>query len=344
MKSTISFHLPEQLNAIMPPERRGVRRDRVKMLVLDRQGGQVEHTIFYNLEAYLKAGDVLILNNSRTIPAQLMGTYLEGEKKQEVTVRLAHRLSEDVWQALVLGKTDWNRGDQITFSPQLSAKVEEYHPEKPLVTIKFSVCCNALFNQFYTIGQPIRYEYIETPWDLDYYQTVFASVPGSVEMPSAGRAFSWEMILALKKQGVQIGFLQLHTGLSYFEDDKWSHHPEDNIEEFVIPSETATIIKNAKEQGGKVIAVGTTVVRALEAMYLLHKKIEGMHHWTNLYIDSSYPLNIVDGLITGMHEPEASHLDMLSAFISPDLLGKAYENAIAEHYLWHEFGDMNLIL
>lgn len=344
MKAPISFYLPNQLNASMPPERRGVRRDRVKMLVLDRQSGRAEHTIFYNLEQYLKAGDVLILNNSRTIPAQLTGTYLEGEKEQEVTVRLAHRLSEDIWQALLLGKTEWRKGDQITFTPHLSAIVEEYRTDKPLVTIKFSICCKALFDQVYSIGQPIRYEYIETPWDLDYYQTVFASVPGSVEMPSAGRAFSWEMILDLKKKGIQIGFLQLHTGLSYYEDDKWPRHPEENKEEFVIPTETAALIKNAKEQGGRVIAVGTTVVRALEAMYLVHRNIEGLHHWTNLYIDPSYSLNIVDGLITGMHEPEASHLDMLSAFISPDLLNKAYENAIEEHYLWHEFGDMNLIL
>lgn len=342
MKAAISFQLPDQLNASIPPERRGVRRDRVKMLVLDRQNGHVEHT--NNLEDYLKAGDVLILNNSRTIPAQLSGTYLEGDNEKEVIVRLAHRLSEDKWQALLIGRPKWNKGDKITFTPHLSAVVEESYSEKPLVTIKFSICCNALFDQFYSIGQPIRYEYIETPWDLDYYQTVFASVPGSVEMPSAGRAFSWEMILKLKKLGIQIGFIQLHTGLSYFESDKWSHHPEENTEEFIIPKETAKLIEKAKENGGKVIAVGTTVVRALEAMYLLNNKIEGLHQWTNLYIDSSYPLKVVDGLITGMHEPEASHLDMLSAFIEPDMLNKAYENAIAKHYLWHEFGDMNLII
>lgn len=198
--------------------------------------------------------------------------------------------------------------------------------------------------QIYEFGEPIRYEYITHPWELDYYQTVYASMPGSVEMPSAGRAFSWELLFKLQRHGIRIAYVQLHTGLSYLPELFGHPSPTDNYEQFDVPDETAEAVKQAKEAGGRIVAVGTTVVRALESAALANGKLGALSGWTNLMIDSSVPLRVVDGLITGFHEPEASHLDLLSAFIDPALLHSAYQEAIGQGYLWHEFGDMNLII
>ena len=209
-----------------------------------------------------------------------------------------------------------------------------------LKLIHFSKKGTDLFNIIYALGEPVRYEYIEQPWELDYYQTVFASHPGSVEMPSAGRAFSWELLFELKRKDIQVDFIQLHTGLSYLLDDNLVQTPEDNDEEYHISERTMERIIEAKASGKRVIAVGTTVVRALETA-AMNGVLSGM---TNLYINQQFPLKIADGIITGFHEPKASHLDMLSAFVSEQHLLKAYDEAIEAGYLWHEFGDMNLII
>lgn len=341
MGTPFSFQLPSALNAWAPPERRGIRRDKVKLLHLNRKTGQTEHTVFYELGRFLKPGDTLILNNSRTIPAQLTG---RDQQQKEVIIRLAQRLTEDKWKVLLINNKTVKAGDIFTFGDHLEAVISSIEDNDPLITLKFSICCQALWDEVYRLGQPIRYEYIQVPWELDYYQTVFASVPGSVEMPSAGRAFSWEMIQRLRAQGVQIGFIQLHTGLSYYEDDRWLSIPSEHIEEYSIPAQTAKLITEAKVNGGRIIAVGTTVVRALESVYKKYGVVKAIHDLTNLYINREFELQVVDGLITGMHEPEASHLDLLSAFIEPEYLKNGYQEALQAGYLWHEFGDMNLII
>jgi S-adenosylmethionine:tRNA ribosyltransferase-isomerase len=210
----------------------------------------------------------------------------------------------------------------------------------PLKTILFSKKGTDLFNSIYAIGEPVRYEYIHNKWGLDYYQTVFASHPGSVEMPSAGRAFSWELLFALQRKGIELDFIQLHTGLSYMLDDELETSPADNYEEYHLSEKTIEKIRKTKASGGRVIAVGTTVVRALESAGITG----ALNGITNLYINQNFELKMVDGIITGLHEPKASHLDMLTAFVPHNLLWNAYQEAIGERYLWHEFGDMNLIL
>jgi S-adenosylmethionine:tRNA ribosyltransferase-isomerase len=201
-----------------------------------------------------------------------------------------------------------------------------------------------LYEQIYQLGEPVRYEYIRQPWSLDYYQTVYATVPGSVEMPSAGRAFSWELLLKLQNSGVQIVYVQLHTGLSYLLKDECQQSPEQNFEEYLVPADTVRAIHDAKARGNKIIAVGTTVVRALETSVNELGELSPGTGWTNLHIHANYPLRVVDALLTGFHEPEASHLDLLSAFIDRHLLSNAYKQAVDHRYLWHEFGDMNLII
>jgi len=336
--NTQTFILPQELHAAVPPERRGIRRDHVRMMAIDRITGKTVHDSFNHLADYLKPGDMIVLNNSRTIPAALRATISGEPSCREIEVRLARCLSETSWEALVIS-TEVKVGDCLLFSDELTAVVTERKLDSPLVVLCFSVSGAALFQHFYSVGEPIRYEYIEKPWDLHYYQNVYGNVPGSVEMVSAGRAFSWEMLFDLQKRGIQLSYLQLHTGLSYLDDN---HHfiPEDNPERYDISKETFASIIEAKTSGGRVLAVGTTVVRALESAVAT-----GIHSgWTSLYIDSSFPLKIVDGIITGFHETEASHLDMLTAFISPEKLFQAYGEAVREKYLWHEFGDINLLL
>jgi S-adenosylmethionine:tRNA ribosyltransferase-isomerase len=340
--SEVKFELPQSLNATIPPERRGIRRDHVRLMVLNRLNGETEHTQFYKLEKYLHKGDLLVLNCSRTLPAVLTADWHRNGQllKTDVEIRLARRLNDSVWESLVVAD-EIVTGDHFNFSKQLQATVLETD-HKPFVSLRFSLSGPLLYDQIYALGEPVRYEYIEHPWGLDYYQTVFATAPGSVEMPSAGRAFSWELIFKLQRKGIGIAFVQLHTGLSYLLDD-WQHDPSLHYEEYHIPGETIEAIKRTKESGGRVIAVGTTVVRSLETAYRSTDAIFASG-WTNLKITHGYPLRIVDGLITGFHEPEASHLELLSAFIEPQLLHQAYLEAIERQYLWHEFGDMNLIL
>ncbi|WP_010285134.1 S-adenosylmethionine:tRNA ribosyltransferase-isomerase [Bacillus timonensis] len=337
----LDFYLPNELNASLPPEKRGIRRDHVRMMVLDRSNGKPEHDLFFHLPHYLQPGDLVILNNSRTIPAVLQAKYFSNAVQiaANVEVRLARRLTEDTWEALVV-QPHVKIGGTLIFSPELSAVVTSVKENSPLLILKFTKKGTDLLNIIYTLGEPIRYEYIHHPWELEYYQTVFASHPGSVEMPSAGRAFSWELLFTLMQKRVQIDFIQLHTGLSYLLDDRWHQTPEENEEEYHIPLQTMQKIHETKAAGKRVIAVGTTVVRALETA-ATSGILSGV---TNLYINHHFPLKVADGIITGFHEPKASHLDMLSAFISEQHLLHAYTQAIDAGYLWHEFGDMNLII
>ncbi|MDG4658433.1 S-adenosylmethionine:tRNA ribosyltransferase-isomerase [Ectobacillus antri] len=327
------FHIPSYLNASIPAEYRGMKRDEVRMMSLDTKG-RISHLRFHHLVDCLRPGDLLVLNNSRTIPAVLYGK----KGKQTVEIRLSQRLSAQEWEAVVIGMVAV--GDQIMLPGDVQATIVAGGSEKPLVILRFS---ESSLEFIYKYGRPIRYEYIDTPWPLDAYQTVYASVPGSVEMPSAGRAFTWGLLNQLQDKGIGIAFLQLHTGLGYYGNDQWAN-PKFHHEAYAIPQKTATLINETQKRGGRIIAVGTTVVRALETAANDNGEVTAKAGTTNLYIRKDYKLRVADGLITGFHEPEASHLDLLTAFIQEDVLLKAYQEALQQGYLWHEFGDMNLIL
>ncbi|WP_257391838.1 S-adenosylmethionine:tRNA ribosyltransferase-isomerase [Mesobacillus jeotgali] len=331
------FFLPNNLNASHPPERRGLRRDQVKMMVLHKETGKVSHDRFFNLENYITRGDVLVLNNSRTIPAALKAAWLRDGVtiSTEVEIRLARKKTDSIWEALAT-LPNVKTGDLFRFSETLQAKVIGEVFKSPLKIMQFSLNGIDLKEAIYSIGQPIRYEYIQDPWHLDYYQTVFASQPGSIEMPSAGRAFSWELLWKLEEKGVKIIYIQLHTGLSYLLDDEYPHSPEDLFEEYCIRQEDMNLIVKAKAAGHKIIAGGTTVVRALETAAAKST----LNGWTNLYITPDYQLQLVDGIITGFHEPEASHLDMLTAFVNEKELFEAYTAAIEKNI----FGMNSVIL
>ena len=349
MTAPFTFNLPPELSAKEPPERRGLARDRVRLLVIDRVTRERVHTRFDHLGEFLRAGDLLVFNSSRTLPAALEGCGApEGPC---IELRLAEHLPDDTWLALLVCQ----RGDpfgcglragmRIAFGADLTGDVLEQDRRIPrLWRVRFSRAGTELMDALHRLGRPVRYEYVAAPWDLDYYQTVYAREPGSAEMPSAGRAFTWQLLFDLRRRGVEIAYIVLHTGLSsYMDDELDAQHPASE-EEFFIGAQAAEKINRARSLGRRVIAVGTTVVRALESVADEEGLIRPGRGYTSLRVTAAHKLAAVDGLLTGLHEPEASHLDLLTAFLPADEIRAAYEDAVRRGYLWHEFGDLNLII
>lgn len=343
---TSSFALPQNLVASEPREIHGLTRSDVRLLVIDRTNKKIIHSTFENLASFLRSGDLLVFNSSRTLPAALVGRDKIGK---EIEVRLAEHLPDDSWLALLRGQGEHFyhgfEGNLIQFKDGFSCLVYSRDNRIPkLWKIRFSADGSKLMTLIYKLGRPIRYEYVPRAWSLDHYQNVYASRPGSSEMPSAGRAFTWKMIFNLKKLGIDTTDIVLHAGLSSYMDDKLDAQHPISEEEFFIRSAAARKINHTRAKGGRVIAVGTTVVRALESMTAHDGSVLSRHGYTTLHVTKDYNLRIVDGLLTGLHEPNASHLDLLQAFVSQDILHNSYNQAVKLGYLWHEFGDLNLII
>jgi S-adenosylmethionine:tRNA ribosyltransferase-isomerase len=349
MSTPFSCILPDELSAKEPPERRGIARDEVRLMVIDRENYRVEHTRFNRLGEFLRSGDLLVFNSSRTLPASLEGC--EAPKGPCMEIRLAQHLPDDSWLALLLCQggepfaCGLRSGMQVDFGQGLTGTVYDRDETIPrLWKLRFSKSGTELMDLLYRLGQPIRYEYVSAPWDLDYYQTVYAKEPGSAEMPSAGRAFTWKLLFDLKRRGVEMAHIVLHTGLSSYMDDELDAQHLASEEEYSIGEATAEKINQTHERGGRTIAVGTTVVRALESAADEMGKVQPQHGYTRLHITADRKLKAVKGLLTGLHEPEASHLDLLTAFLPAEKIREAYEEAVQKHYFWHEFGDLNLII
>jgi S-adenosylmethionine:tRNA ribosyltransferase-isomerase len=345
----VSFELPPELIATAPAERRGLNRDQVRLLITKRTSHEIQHSYFDQIGRWLNPGDLLVLNSSRTIPALLQGR--DPSENTKVEVRLAEHLSDDSWLAVLLCKEEDSTachlrdGMQIHFASDLSATVLEQHEIIPrLWRIRFSRTGSELIEALYRIGEPIRYEYVSASWSLSEYQTIYGTVPGSAEMPSAGRAFTWKIFLDLKRRGIQIASIVLHAGLSSYMDDELDAQNPAKEEEYFIGAAAAEEIQQAHERGGRIVAVGTTVVKALESAADGFKKVHAGHGYTQLHITANTKLQVVEGLLTGLHEPHASHLDLLSAFLPSSVIESSYMEAVRNKYLWHEFGDLNLIV
>jgi S-adenosylmethionine:tRNA ribosyltransferase-isomerase len=355
------FELPDALSAKEPPELRGLSRDGVRLLAADRGSGGIRHGRFHDLASFLEPGDCLVLNASRTLPASLPalltspppfhpdGPGMAGSSRTApVEVRLARRIASDTYLALLLdpfGNPMASAVGILRFRDGLEARLDgpgSAHPR--LHRLRFPLEGSALMERLSPLGQPVRYWYAERPWELDRYQTVFAREPGSMEMPSAGRAFTWRMLLDLRRRGIQTAYLVLHAGLSSYMDAEFDATHPISVEPYRISPGAAAAVNAAKARGGRIVAVGTTVVRALESAVGPEGMVLPGEATTALRITAGHRLRVADGLITGFHEPEASHLDLLSAFLPPRRLRAVYDAALREGYLWHEFGDINLIL
>ena len=351
--SVIEFSLPPELEASAPPEARGLRRDQVRLMVSNYSTDQVRHARFHDLPQYLFEGDVLVINTSRTMNAALMATREDGTLLE---LHLSTHLAEDLWTVEVrtidsAGKSkhfeDSRQGEILHLPgsamatlqmPYVSDCSENSALSKTLWLAKLSLPDK--MDDFLTrYGFPIRYNYVKDQWPLSYYQTVYATESGSAEMPSAGRPFTPGLLKQLVSKGIEIAPLVLHTGVSNIE----THEPP--YKEFYrVTSDTARIVNEARASGRRIIAVGTTAIRALETVTNADGKTHAGEGWTCLVITPSRGLRAVNALLTGMHEPEATHVAILEALAGLSHIKIAYEQALREGYLWHEFGDLHLIM
>lgn len=327
------FTLPRSLEATEPPELRGSGRDDVKMLV--SRGDSVEHVHFRDLPRYLSPGDLLVVNRSATVPAALTARRADGET---FALHLSTRLPGGL-HVVEPRRTRVERGEEAELpAGGLVSFLWPYHGSNRLwiAALTLPLELGAYLRAF---GRPIRYDYMERQYPIEMYQTMFASVEGSAEMPSAGRPFTPEMVAAVKRQGAEIASILLHTGVASLETGEPPYE-----EWFEVDRDAVEAVRRSRERGGRIVAVGTTVVRALESSLGRDGEPVASRGWTDLVLDGSRPPRLVDSLLTGLHEPRATHLAMLEAFLSPDLLAWAYDEARQHRYLWHEFGDLHLIL
>jgi S-adenosylmethionine:tRNA ribosyltransferase-isomerase len=349
-RSALAFTLPPEREAHEPPEARGIPRDGVAMLVSRAAAGEISHHAFADLPALLLPGDLLAVNTSATLAAAVAAARPGG-----LAVHFSTPLPEGDWlvelRAAAGGATvpygggspgqelELPRGAVLTLGARFTGR---------LWRARLST---AVVPYLLRHGSPIRYSYVPRPWPIEWYQTVFGTTPGSAEMPSASRPFTPRVVAALVARGVTFAPLTLHTGVSSLEGGE-DPYPEP----FDVPPATARLVNLTRQNGGRVIAVGTTVVRALETAARLpggHPRpvaartphlVSPAAGWTEHIVTPQNPLLAVDGLITGLHEPRSSHLRMLAAFAGLDLLGRCYAAAIDRGYLWHEFGDLHLLL
>jgi S-adenosylmethionine:tRNA ribosyltransferase-isomerase len=338
----LAFALEAGNEAHEPPEARGLRRDEVRLLVSVGRD-ETKDARFRELGNFLDPGDLIVVNTSATIPAALDGLLPGGEP---VVVHLSGALPGAVW--LVEPRTP-SDGATSPLRLERPADVELLGGGRVrlltpfadsqrlwLATLDLDRPALQYANEH---GRPIRYRYVPCDWPVASYQTVFSSEPGSAEMPSAARPFTPQIVTGLVTKGVGVAPLLLHTGVSSLEGSE-RPYPE----RYRVPSSTAAAINATHHNGGRVIAVGTTVVRALGTVTDRAGVVHPGEGWTELVVTPDDPVSSIDGLLTGWHEPASSHLMMLEAFADRETLGRAYASALELGYLWHEFGDAHLIV
>ena len=343
--SALAFDLPRSLEAHEPPEERGLARDDVKMLVATRHDGRIVHARFRNLPLFLAPGDVLVVNTSATLPAALPALRADGSQA-ELRLSTPAPQGGDWWVVELRADggaspvRDLRAGERFSLPAGGEAEIVAPEPfsDRRLWHARLSLGERLdLYLRYH--GRPIRYAYVVDEWPLDAYQTAYALEPGSAEMPSAGRPFSPELVTRLVASGVLFAPVVLHTGVSSLE----SHEPP-YPERYRVPAASARLVNAVRGWGGRVVAVGTTAVRALETVAREDGTVEPGEGWTRLVVTPERGLRAIDGVLTGWHEPRASHLQLLEASAGKELLKRSYAAALAEGYLWHEFGDSHLIL
>jgi S-adenosylmethionine:tRNA ribosyltransferase-isomerase len=346
--TVFDFTLPPALEADAPAEERGLTRDGVRMLVSSRSNDTVLHTTFRALETTLREGDVVVINTSATLKAALPATRPNG---QMLEVHLSTQLPGGFWTVELrepdgIGSRPFRlegAGETLALPADGALALLAPYPATAATPPRLWLAALRLplplLDYLDAHGEPIRYSYVRERWPISAYQTVYADTSGSAEMPSAGRAFTPEIMARLVARGVQIVPLVLHCGVASLED----HEPP--FEEWYrVPGATAAAINAARAHGGRVVAIGTTVVRALETVTDAQGVVHPGEGWTTLVLSPARPVRTVDALLTGWHEPRASHLALLGAIASPAHLRLAYEAALCKGYLWHEFGDLHLLM
>ena len=369
------FELPPSLEAAEPPEARGLARDEVRLLVSDVEKNSIAHARFRDLPRWLSPGDLVVVNTSGTLNAALAVTSNAGDPFElhlSTPLPARHSSREGLRYGCELWTVELRQPGPVASLP--------YRNARPGMTLRLPADARATILAPYPLtgaldarsrlwiaaielpdrltayldrhGFPIRYSYVRERWPSEMYQTIFATEPGSAEMPSAGRPFTHELVTRLVSRGIEIAPLLLHTGVASLED----HEPP--YEEFYrVPRETAARVNAARRNGHRIVASGTTVVRALETVTDERGVTSPGEGWTSLVITPERPLRAVNSLVTGLHEPRATHLAMLERVVTAGVdaritasicgachLERAYAEARRAGYLWHEFGDSHLIL
>ncbi|MDQ0414540.1 tRNA preQ1(34) S-adenosylmethionine ribosyltransferase-isomerase QueA [Mesobacillus stamsii] len=335
------FHLPEELIAQTPLEQRAESR----LMVLNKESGSVEHDIFKNIKNYLHPGDCLVLNDTKVLPARLFG--IKADTGAKIEVLLLKQLEGDEWETLVKPAKRVKKGTKIVFGDGLLTAVctgEEDHGGRDL---KFSYE-GIFYEVLEQLGEMPLPPYIkEQLEDKDRYQTVFARERGSAAAPTAGLHFTEELLEEIKETGIHIAFITLHVGLGTFRPVS-----VDSIEEHDMHSEfyqvtegTALLLNKVREQGGRIITVGTTSTRTLETIATANEgKFVAENGWTNIFIYPGYEFKAIDGMITNFHLPKSTLIMLVSALAGRENVLNAYDKAVKEKYRFFSFGDAMLIL
>jgi S-adenosylmethionine:tRNA ribosyltransferase-isomerase len=327
-----------------PPEARGVQRDDVRLMV-SRGSDPPIHTTFRALPEFLSAGDLVVVNTSATVPAAIDAALADGTP---FVLHVSTELPGGLWMVEPRQLIDGRATEPLTFEPNLTrvrltggAEIDLLRPAPGSARLWLAALVgnDDLSAILRANGRPIRYRYVDHDWPIDTYQTIFGDQPGSAEMPSAARPFSDALVTALIRRGVGLAPITLHTGVSSLEG-----HELPYPERFEVTAATASAVNSVHAVGGHVIAVGTTVVRAIESTVDHAGVVHPAEGWTDTVITAQRGVRAVDGLVTGWHEPEATHLAMLEAVAGRPALVDAYAQAFAAGYLWHEFGDSHLLL
>ena len=335
------YYLPEQQIAQTPV----YPRDSSRLMVIDRESGRIDHKHFYDICDYFNAGDCLILNNTRVLPARIYGT-----KKQTgavVEVLLLKQMENDLWETLAGPGKRAKEGAEFTFGDGLlEAKVEEVLDNGNRIVRFFYDKSDNIYNILDKIGQmPLPHYITEELEDKERYQTVYSKELGSAAAPTAGLHFTNDILEKLKEKGVKIGYVTLHVGLGTFRPVKAEkiedHHM--HSEHYHLPKETADLINETKSKGGRVIAVGTTSCRTLESAATFCGEIREDDRFTDIFIYPGYKFKCIDGLLTNFHLPESTLIMLVSAFYGYDKTLSAYKTAVQEKYRFFSFGDCMLI-
>ena len=329
------FYLPQELIAQHPME----KRDESRLMVVDRKSGQIEHKIFRDILGYLNEGDCLVLNNTRVLPARLIGEKENTGGKIEFL--LLRRIEGDTWETLVKPGKKAKIGARFVFgSGELKAEVKSMGEDGSRI-IEFEY--KGIFEEVLDkLGQMPLPPYItERLEDKERYQTVYSKEKGSAAAPTAGLHFTEELLKEIKEKGIKIAFVTLHVGLGTFRPVKVENIEEHHMhsEYYTMSKETADIINNTKENGGKIIAVGTTSCRTLETIGDKNGKVRETSGWTDIFMYPGYKFKVVDRLITNFHLPQSTLLMLVSAFSSRENIMNAYKEAVENKYRFFSFGD-----